>query len=346
MRILVTGGAGFIGSHLCERLASSASRLAVIDNFNTFYDPALKTENIGEVTRKASACGCTFTLCEGDIRDGGLVSQLFAKEKPEVVIHLAAAAGVRPSIEAPLHYGEVNVQGTLNILEAARIAGTKHFIFASSSSVYGNNPKVPFAESDPVDKPVSPYAATKRAGELVCHSYHHLHDMSIACLRFFTVYGPRQRPDLAISKFTRMILSGERIPLYGDGTTSRDYTHVDDIVDGLEKALAWVCGDGTKYGIFNLGGAQPVALSRLVEIIEMSTGTKAEIQRLPQQPGDVTRTCADLSRSAEILGYRPGIPIEDGIGTYVAWYRGTAMCHGHLQRGGRRETDGCRQSSP
>lgn len=321
MRILVTGGAGFIGSHLCERLLARGHAVVAIDNFNDFYEPAVKRRNIEAVARTACAARADFILCEGDIRDGEFVHAVFAQEAPEAVIHLAAAAGVRPSIERPLFYEEVNIRGTMNVLEAARGAGVRPFLFASSSSVYGDNPKVPFAESDPVDNPISPYAATKKAGELICHTYHHLFGMNIACLRFFTVYGPRQRPDLAIHKFTRLILAGEPIPLYGDGTTSRDYTYIGDILDGVEKALAWACGDGRRYDIFNLGESKPVELSRLVAVIEAATGKKAVIDRLPMQPGDVERTFADLAKSTAVLGYRPVTTIEEGIGAFVRWYR-------------------------
>ena len=321
MRVLITGGAGFIGSHLCERLISSGHDLVVIDNFSDFYDPGLKRRNIDEVARTASMAGREFILCEGDIRDGELVAALFGQEKPDAVIHLAAAAGVRPSIENPLLYEAVNVRGTMNLLEAARNSGIRQFIFASSSSVYGDNPKVPFSESDPVDNPISPYAATKKAGELLCHTWHHLYRMNIACLRFFTVYGPRQRPDLAINKFTRLIDAGKPIPFYGDGTTSRDYTYVSDIVDGVEKALDWVSAEESRYDIFNLGGSSPVNLRRLVEVIESALGKKAVIERLPMQAGDVARTFADLSRSTAVLGYQPSISIEDGITAFVQWYR-------------------------
>ncbi|HEY6874263.1 MAG TPA: GDP-mannose 4,6-dehydratase [Geobacteraceae bacterium] len=321
MRILVTGGAGFIGSHLCERLLSAGHDLIVIDNFADFYDPRLKRRNVAEVAQAAVRGGREFTLCEGDIRDGAFVTALFAQERPEAVVHLAAAAGVRPSIQDPLYYEEVNIRGTMHLLEAARAAGIRPFVFASSSSVYGNNPKVPFAETDPVDHPISPYAATKKAGELICHTYHHLYGMNVACLRFFTVYGPRQRPDLAIHKFTRLLLEGKPIPLYGNGTTSRDYTYVDDIVGGVEKALAWVCTDEARYDIFNLGESRPVELRRLVEIIEAETGEKARIERLPLQPGDVERTYADIAKSAAMLGYRPTTSIEEGIRAFVRWYR-------------------------
>lgn len=321
MRILVTGGAGFIGSHLCERLLSSGHDLVVIDNFNNFYDPSQKRRNIEQVALAACTSGRDFILCDGDIRDDEFIAAVFAQEKPDLVIHLAAAAGVRPSIENPFLYEAVNVRGTMNLLEAARNNGVRPFIFASSSSVYGDNPKVPFAESDPVDNPISPYAATKKAGELICHTYHHLHRMNIACLRFFTVYGPRQRPDLAINKFTRLTESGAPIPFYGDGTTSRDYTYVGDIIDGVEKAVAWVCADEWRYDIFNLGESRPVELGRLVAVIEEALGKKAAIERLPMQPGDVARTYADLTKSTAILGYRPKTGIEEGIRAFVSWYR-------------------------
>jgi len=321
MRILVTGAAGFIGSHLSERLLSKGHDLVAIDNFNDFYSPELKRRNITEVMKASCASGRDCIICEGDIRDAGFVDAVVSQEKPEAVIHLAAAAGVRPSILNPLLYEEVNIRGTMNLLEAARSAGVRPFIFSSSSSVYGENPKVPFAESDPVDNPISPYAATKKAGELICHSWHHLYRMNIACLRFFTVYGPRQRPDLAISKFTRLIDAGEPIPFYGDGSTSRDYTFIGDIVDGIEKALAWVCSDDSLYDIFNLGESRPVELRRLVEVIEAAVGKQAVIDRLPMQPGDVARTFADLAKSTAVLGYRPTTTIEDGVAAQVRWYR-------------------------
>src|SRR5512146_2096469 len=251
MRILVTGGAGFIGSHLSERLLGAGHDVIIIDNFNEFYDPRLKRRNFAAVAAAACTGQGEVTLCEGDIRDGEFVAAIFAQEAPEAVVHLAAAAGVRPSIQNPLFYEEVNVRGTMHLLETARKCGVRPFVFASSSSVYGDNPKVPFSEQDPVDNPISPYAATKKAGERICPTYHPLYRPSIPRLRFFTVYGPRQRPDLAIRKFTRLIDEGKTIPVYGDGTTSRDYTFVDDIIDGVERALAWVCADEPRYDIFN-----------------------------------------------------------------------------------------------
>ncbi len=321
MRVLVTGGAGFIGSHLSERLLGAGHDIIIIDNFNEFYEPQLKRRNFAAVAAAARTGQGDVTLCEGDIRDGEFVAAIFTQEAPEAVVHLAAAAGVRPSIQDPLFYEEVNVRGTMLLLEAARKAGVRPFVLASSSSVYGDNPKVPFSEEDSVDNPISPYAATKKAAELICHTYHHLYRMNIACLRFFTVYGPRQRPDLAINKFTRLIDAGETIPFYGDGTTSRDYTYIDDIIDGVERALDWVCGDEPRYDIFNLGESRPVELGRLVETIEKALGTKARIERLPLQPGDVQRTYADLAKSTAILGYCPKTSIEEGIRAYVRWYR-------------------------
>ena len=321
MNILVTGGAGFIGSHLCERLLSLGHDVTIVDNFNEFYDPALKRRNIGEVRQAAQRSGRFLRLCEGDIRDMPFLEEVVPDAAPAAVIHLAAMAGVRPSIERPRLYTEVNLNGTVNLLDVATRAGVKRFLFASSSSVYGNNPKVPFAESDPVDNPISPYAATKKGGELLCHTWHHLYGISTACLRFFTVYGPRQRPDLAIHKFTRKLLAGEPLPVYGDGTTSRDYTYIDDIVDGVVRALEWTASAEPRYGIFNLGESRPVELRRLVEVLERATGTMAERQRLPMQAGDVERTFADLALSTAILGYRPTTDIEEGIDLFVKWYR-------------------------
>ena len=321
MRILITGGAGFIGSHLAERLFLSGHDIIILDNFNDFYSPAVKRRNFTETAGNAAACGRRLLLCEGDIRDEEFVRAIFTQELPDAVIHLAAAAGVRPSIDNPLLYEEVNVRGTMNLLEAAKAIGVRLFLFASSSSVYGNNPKVPFAEADPVDNPISPYAATKKAGELICHTYHHLYDINIACLRFFTVYGPRQRPDLAISKFVRLIEQGKPIPFYGDGSTSRDYTYIGDIVAGIEKALQWVNTGEKRYDIFNLGGSSPVALNRLVKIIEHQLGKKAVLECLPMQAGDVERTFANIEKSSSVLGYKPVTPIEEGIANFVRWYQ-------------------------
>jgi len=321
MNILVTGGAGFIGSHLCERLLALGHDLTIVDNFNEFYNPADKLRNVREVAATARRMGRKLHLCEGDIRDIPFLEKVFRDAAPEAVIHLAAMAGVRPSIEHPRLYAEVNLDGTLNLLEASRAAGVRRFLFASSSSVYGNNPKVPFAESDPVDNPISPYAATKKGGELLCHTWHHLYGISIACLRFFTVYGPRQRPDLAIHKFARILGSGQTLPIYGDGTTSRDYTYIDDIVDGVVRALEWTAGSPPKYDIFNLGESRPVELWRLVEVLEQALGVTAKREQLPMQAGDVERTCADLTKSSAVLGYRPSTEIEAGVARFVSWFR-------------------------
>ncbi|RKY26908.1 MAG: epimerase [Planctomycetota bacterium] len=311
-RILVTGGAGFIGSHLAERLLSMQCSVTVLDDFNDYYDPALKRANVAPHLANPS-----YSLVEGDIRDAELLGRIFDNARFDMVVHLAARAGVRPSLkQAPL-YCDVNVVGTSRLLDAAIGHGIKRFVFASSSSVYGDNEKVPFSESDPVDNPVSPYAATKRAAELVCHSYHHLYNIDIACLRFFTVYGPRQRPEMAIRKFTRLISRGEAVPLFGDGASERDYTYIDDIIDGVISVIERHRG----FEIYNLGDSNPVPLARLVSLIEEALDKKAEIERLPSQPGDVRRTYADVEKARRMLGYRPRVKIEDGIARFAKWYR-------------------------
>jgi len=323
--ILVTGGAGFIGSTLSERLVLEGNRVVVIDNFNSFYDPSIKHSNIAAVREamKNNNISCeNFILCTGDIRDEAFLAKVFSENKIDSIVHLAAMAGVRPSIEDPKLYYDVNIVGTLNILEECRKNNIKEVAFVSSSSVYGNNEKVPFAETDPVDNPISPYASTKKSGELLCYTYHHLFDISFACLRFFTVYGPRQRPDLAINKFTKLILEDKEIPFFGDGSTSRDYTYIDDIVDGIIKATEWLsAGEEKKYDIFNLGGDKTVSLKRMVEVIEETLGKKARINQLPMQPGDVNRTCADISHSKEVLGYSPKTTFEEGISKFVKWFK-------------------------
>ena len=321
MAILVTGAAGFIGSHVAEALLRRGDDVIAFDNLNEFYDPALKRRNLAEVAATAAAAGRRFQFHQADLRDADAVQAAFADGSIGAVVHLAAAAGVRPSIEQPGLYAEVNVGGTLHVLEAARAAGVRRVVFASSSSVYGNSPKVPFSEDDAVDHPISPYAATKKAGELLCHCWHHLHGLSVACLRFFTVYGPRQRPDLAISRFTRNIAAGAPIPLYGDGSSSRDYTYVDDIAAGVLAAVDWTRKAAPAYGIFNLGHATPVPLHRLVALIEQEVGQAARIERLPPQPGDVERTFADTGRAQAELGFAPTTSIEQGIAQYVAWFR-------------------------
>lgn len=310
-RIVVTGGAGFVGSHLCESLLRAGHEVVALDNFDDFYDPATKRRNL------ANAIGHDrFTLVEGDIRDARTVRGVI-DDRTDVVMHLAARAGVRPSIEHPLLYQEVNVAGTMVLLEACKDLERCKFIFASSSSVYGNREQVPFRESDSVDDPISPYAATKKAGELICYTYHHLYDLDVTCLRLFTVYGPRQRPDLAIHKFARLIESGQPIPVFGDGSMTRDYTYVDDIVDGMVRAID--CCQG--YGIYNLGESRPVSLSDLITLLETALGKKATIDRQPLQPGDVRQTYADISRAQADLGYTPRVDMTTGLARFVTWLR-------------------------
>jgi UDP-glucuronate 4-epimerase len=311
-RILVTGGAGFIGSHLCESLAADGHAVVALDNFDDFYDPAVKRRNLESILGSRR-----FRLVEGDILDERAVAAAL-EGGAETVVHLAARAGVRPSIEQPLLYQDVNIRGTMVLLEACRERAVCKFIFASSSSIYGNNPKVPFSESDPVDHPISPYAATKKAGELIGFTYHHLHGISVTCLRFFTVYGPRQRPDLAIHKFARMIDAGRPIPVFGDGSMSRDFTYVSDIVEGIRRAMDRCDG----YRVYNLGGSDPVRLSELIRLLEESLGKKAIIDRRPLQPGDVDRTYADLALSRRELGFQPMTDIRTGLRNFVTWMRG------------------------
>lgn len=319
--ILITGGAGFIGSHLSERLLREGNKVLVTDNFNNYYDPAIKRNNVEEVKKTCvenNICLDNYIIFEGDIRDNEFLKEVFSN-KIDSIIHLAAMAGVRPSIEDPSLYYDVNITGTVNLLERCRENNIKKFIFASSSSVYGNNEKVPFAETDRVDNPISPYAATKKSGELLCHTYHHLFDINIACLRFFTVYGPRQRPDLAINKFTSLILEDKEIPFYGDGTTSRDYTFVEDIVSGIVSSINYVNTNDTVFEIFNLGGDKTVSLIEMVETIEDILGKKAKLNKLPMQPGDVNRTCADITHSKEIIGYNPKTTFKEGMKKFIEW---------------------------
>ncbi len=318
--VLVTGGAGFIGSHTCEALLKCGFDVVSVDNFNDYYSPIYKRENIECVKKTADTANNLFISCEGDIRDAAFLNRVFENTHPDIVIHLAACAGVRPSILNPLQYADVNITGTVNVLECIKKFNINKLLFASSSSVYGNNAKVPFSETDMADRPISPYAATKKAGELICHTYHHLYDINTACLRFFTVYGPRQRPDLAIYKFTELILQGRPIPFYGDGSAERDYTFIDDIVDGNKKALNWVKNAKKRYGIFNLGESHTVSLSQLVKTIENELGLKAALEFKPQQPGDVNKTCADISHSKAILGYNPATEFDKGIKAFVDWY--------------------------
>ncbi len=310
MNVLVTGGAGFIGSHLVERLLDRHDKVVVLDDFNDFYDPAIKRRNI-------AAFASRVQLVEADIGDTAKLRETFQQGRFDTIVHLAARAGVRPSLAQPQLYTQVNIVGTQNLLELAREFGVKKFVFGSSSSVYGVNEKVPFAEADPIFNPISPYAATKLAGEALCHVYHHLYGLDIACLRFFTVYGPRQRPDLAIHKFTRAIAAGKPIEIFGDGTTARDYTYVDDILQGVLACLDRKLG----YAIINLGESRTVKLLELVGLIEKALGKTAKLQSLPPQPGDVPITYADISKAREVLGYRPQVGIEEGIARFVDWFK-------------------------
>lgn len=309
--LLITGGAGFIGSHLAERLLREGNRITILDDFNGYYDPNLKTRNLQAIRND-------IRLIRGDIRNEELIDRSFAEGKFDQVVHLAARAGVRPSITDPKLYYSTNIDGTFNLLDACRRHGVGRFTFASSSSVYGINKKVPFSESDALERTISPYAATKLAGEQICSNYAHLFGIRCQCLRFFTVYGPRQRPDLAIAKFTKHILSGIPIQQYGDGTTARDYTYIEDIINGVVAAIAY---DDDSFNIFNLGGSATTTLGELIRMIEEATGKTALIERLPDQLGDVPRTYADVEKSRNLLGYEPQTPIREGINKYVKWYQ-------------------------
>ncbi|HEY8188367.1 MAG TPA: GDP-mannose 4,6-dehydratase [Pyrinomonadaceae bacterium] len=312
--ILVTGGAGFIGSHLVDRLLSEGEwQISVVDDFNEFYNPAIKRANVSRHEKDPN-----YRLFEADIRDNSALKRIFAENAFDCVVHLAARAGVRPSLEEPLLYVETNVNGTMNLLERAREQGIKQFVFGSSSSVYGINAKVPFSEDDPIRQPISPYAATKAAGELLCHTYSHLYGMRCICLRFFTVYGPRQRPDLAIHKFARLISEGKAIPVFGDGTTRRDYTFIDDIIAGVRAAIDYTSSD---YEVINLGESRTVELCELISLLEKELGAKAMIDRQPLQPGDVPQTFADVSKARRLLRYHPQTQIEEGIHRFVEWFR-------------------------
>ena len=312
--ILITGGAGFIGSHLVDCLLGEGGwQITVVDDFNDFYSPEIKRANIAEHLEHP-----LFALIEGDIRDAVGMAAIFAETKFDCIVHLAARAGVRPSLSEPKLYAETNINGTLNLLELAREHGIKQFVFGSSSSVYGINAKVPFAEDDRIHQPISPYAATKGAGELLCHTYSHLYDIRCICLRFFTVYGARQRPDLAIHKFSRLITEGKPIQVFGDGTTRRDYTYIDDIIHGVRAAIDY---DRSIFEIFNLGESQTVTLAELISLIERSLDTQAFIDRQPMQPGDVPVTFADITKSRVLLGYNPTTKVQDGIPKFVKWFR-------------------------
>ena len=310
-KILLTGGAGFIGSSVTDALLERGDAVTVLDNFNDFYDPAIKRHNAAEIEAKGAR------LVEGDIRDGALVTKLFAEGAFDGVIHLAAMAGVRPSLLDPMLYEDVNMRGTLNILAELQKRPEIRFVFASSSSVYGGNVSVPFREVDEIHHPVSPYAATKRAGELMCYTFHHLYGIPTTCLRFFTVYGPRQRPEMAIHKFVRAVHAGQSIPFFGDGTTRRDYTYIDDIVDGVVKSLDHCKG----YEIYNLGESQTTSLAELVNLIGEVCGKEPVIARKPMQPGDVVVTFADIAKAKAQIGYAPKTLIREGLERFVAWYR-------------------------
>jgi UDP-glucuronate 4-epimerase len=322
--ILVTGGAGFIGSHLVDYLMSEAAietfnprgplRVTVVDNLNDFYDPAIKRENVASHLGRDN-----FVMVEADIADARAMDELFSRARFDAVVHLAARAGVRPSLADPLAYEETNVRGTASLLEAARRHGVPRFIFGSSSSVYGVNSSVPFSEDDPVSQPISPYAATKIAGEAACHVYSHLYGMQVVCLRFFTVYGARQRPDLAIRKFARLITEGRPVPIYGDGTTRRDYTYINDIISGIAAAMNY---DQSRFEVINLGESETTELRRLVELLEEALGRRAIISPQPLQPGDAPITYANIDKARRLLGYDPATKIEAGIEKFAAWYKG------------------------
>lgn len=332
-KILVTGGAGFIGSHLCERLLTEGHEVICLDNFNHFYDPQLKERNIAKAKEDLN-----FTLIRGDILDTELLNDLFSGnlkrntlhinrpnetesiithiEPPEVIIHLAALAGVRTSIVSPTKYVDVDIRGTVNLLELAKEYQVKQFIFGSSSSVYGINQKIPFSESDQTDGQVSPYGVAKRAGELYCKTYHYLYGIPMTILRFFTVYGPRQRPDMAVHKFTKLMSKNRPIPMYGDGTSERDYTYIDDCIAGIIAAL----NHPFEFEIFNLGNSTTVKLKDLIDLIAQKLDVNPKIEKLPVQPGDVPITYADISKARQMLGYNPITVIEEGVERFVRWY--------------------------
>lgn len=322
-RILLTGGAGFIGSHVAQALLRRGIPFAIVDELNDFYSPQRKEENLAEVRR----CG-SFDFVRQDICNQPELSGTFERFRPDVVVHLAARAGVRPSLDNPILYERVNIAGTLNLLDLCREYGVPKFVFASSSSVYGVAERVPFAESETQLRPISPYAATKLSGEMLCFTYAYLYGITAICLRFFTVYGPRQRPDLAIHKFTELLETGRPLPIFGDGLSGRDYTYVEDIVAGVLASIDYVPAPGpgnSRYEIFNLGNSHPVRLGELVELLERATGRKAVRQRLPEQPGDVPVTWADISKAKRLLGYDPLTPIAKGLDQFVSWYRGTRI---------------------
>jgi len=311
-RILITGAAGFIGSHVAERLLERGDQVTGVDDFNTYYEPAIKRRNVAQALVHPN-----YTLHETDICDEPGIMDLFRQTRPEVVVHLAARAGVRPSLTDPNLYHRVNVIGSQHILDACRSIDLSHLVFASSSSVYGGCTEVPFREDNPVHRPISPYAATKRMNELQAHVYSHVYGLNVTMLRFFTVYGPRQRPDMAIHKFTQLILNGEPVPVFGDGSSARDYTYIDDILDGVIKAV----DKPFRYEIFNLGESHTTRLSELVDLIARHVGKPAKIKPLPPQPGDVEITYADIEHARQLLGYSPKTSMDEGVGRFVAWYK-------------------------
>jgi len=312
--ILVTGGAGFIGSHLCERLLSEGIHVICLDNFDNFYDPNIKTKNVEGIAKKFSE---QFELVTGDIRNPDHLKGILQKNQIDFIVHLAARAGVRPSIAEPLLYQDVNIRGTVVLLEICKAYGVKNFVFASSSSVYGENQRVPFTEKDLDIQPISPYGATKRAGELLCYSYHHLYGMNIACLRIFTAYGPRQRPEMAIHKFTRLIDQGEKISIYGDGSSRRDYTYIEDLIEGILGVIRNHKG----FEVYNLGESQTTSLIELIKLIEGAFRKKANIEMVEPQPGDVSVTYADISKAKKMVKYLPKVKMEEGIQRFVEWYK-------------------------
>lgn len=311
-KILVTGGAGFIGSHLSESLLKQGHKVICLDNFNDYYNPRIKQRNVASFENNSN-----YELIQGDILDLQLLRQVFRNSNIAIIVHLAARAGVRPSIQEPLLYQRVNVEGTTNLLEMAKEFNIEKFIFGSSSSVYGKNKKVPFSEIDSVDHPISPYAATKKSCELICYTYHHLYNFPVTCLRFFTVYGPRQRPDMAIHKFAKLVFHNQKIPMFGDGNSRRDYTYISDIIDGICKSIER-CSD---YHIYNLGESKTIELKNLIELIANCLGMEPIIQMLPVQPGDVPITYSDISKAKRELGYDPKVSIDEGIKKFVSWFK-------------------------
>lgn len=312
---LITGGAGFIGSHLADKLLKEGNKVIVVDNFCDFYNPKIKEDNV-----KHNLNNANYILKRIDIRNREELAKVFDEANVDVVIHLAAMAGVRPSIDNPIYYQEVNCVGTQNILEEMKAHNVKKLVMASSSSVYGNCKEVPFKEDMVVDFAISPYAATKKANEVMTHVYHKLFDFNVIMLRFFTVFGPRQRPDLAINKFTRLMLNNEPIPMFGDGTTSRDYTYVEDIVSGIEKSIEYVNNNKDVYEILNLGNSSPVSLKEMIDTIAEVLNKTPNIEELPMQPGDVERTFADISKANRLIGYEPKTSFKQGIENFVKWY--------------------------